>query len=80
MKADPVTRLIPVVLITILTECDDRIRGIEISIDAECSSRRVSTARLDKPPAPGPVFGVCSPFHLVVLQRNVYRACRVDPL
>jgi CheY-like chemotaxis protein len=29
LKADPATRLVPVVLITTLTESEDRIRGIE---------------------------------------------------
>ena len=33
LKADPATRLIPVVLVTTLTESEDRIRGIEADAD-----------------------------------------------
>src|SRR5205809_808228 len=33
LKADPATRLIPVVLITTLTASDDRLRGIEAGAD-----------------------------------------------
>jgi CheY-like chemotaxis protein len=40
LKADPATRLIPVVLITTLTESEDRVRGIEAGADDSLKATR----------------------------------------